>query len=168
MWKYCLFLLFPILILGIFIVPSQIFASWVVDLNPPIVTMQAPVTGRDCYTTNGWTSTNFTFHATDNLSGIVWIKAQVTPPGNTTTQTLTPTFPTSYDWITTLPSVGMSDNSYYNLVLTALDGAGNSSSPYNAIINFRYQTSAPCGVPWIQTIGGDVHSNNQINIPAPQ
>lgn len=165
MWKYCLFLLFPILIFGIFIGAKQISASWVVDLAPPTFTPLLPQ--PTCYTTTSWGTKTFTFSAADNLSGIVWIKAQVTPPGNTTTQTLTPTFPTSYNWVTTLPSTGMSDGTY-DLVLTALDGAGNLSAPYIAIDNFTYKTPpGVCGTPWIQTVGGDVHSNNSISIPTP-
>ncbi len=152
-------------------VAKQIHAGWKVDVDPPVVIMQVPSPAivRNCYTDTSWTTLNFTFHVTDNLAGIVWIKADVVGavPANNKIQNLAPPFPTSYDWITTMNSTGMVNNGTYSLVLTAHDGAGNTSSNYTPISNFIYKIGSVCGTPWIQTVGGDVHSNNSISIPTP-
>lgn len=62
----------------------------------------------------------------------------------------------SYPWNSTVGS--------YNFSATAKDTIGNPSSCINPIDTFVI-TATPSHPAWLQTIGGDVHSNTNINLP---
>ncbi len=61
-----------------------------------------------------------------------------------------------------VPSSYFTDGQTYGVSVMATDNAGNVSG-WSASQTFS--TSTSCVAPYLQTQGGDVHSNTQINTP---
>lgn len=140
--KYLLWIL-------IFFFYSNVLASYEVDITPPVCSL-SPAAGS--YPKGPFYSLAITAVDPVPASGVSSISVTgitlPTPTPTSTTDSLTQT----YSW--------NPNSDTYSFTVTATDKAGNTNTSCATPTYTIYDVS-----PWIQTTGGDVHSNTRINLP---
>lgn len=126
-------------------------ADWEVDLTIPGLSVTVPI----CVDSTNWPTP--TYNATElNPSDSGFSSCQYKL--DATTNTLT--YPVDPKTTTCSQSVPVPSLGNHTLVITVTDNAGNVNT---ATRNFEVKNI--CNPPWIQTTGGDVHSNGTITLP---
>lgn len=159
-----------------FFTENMTYADWVIDQNPPTVTEPVVTNNvgisKTCFTipddfpltaksriddqnpTSGITGCKAKLNNGDPYAGSITNISNNTPP-------FTPNSPSTADCTASIPVCNNPDNQN-TIIVTAEDGVGNVSSPASS----DFYCSANCNPgPWIKTTGGDVHTNESINIP---
>lgn len=138
------------------------------NCSAPIIT--SPSFLLSCYTPATWVATPpqpISVVATDESSGVGSVNFLLTELGGQSTSfsaTNTPSGSSNWQYNFNPPPPQMVLGQDYRLEATATDqdDPPNTSTPY-LLGEFSY--SSTCSLPWIQTFGGDVHSNGTINTP---
>lgn len=143
----------------IFFANKTATAEWKVDVNPPVLTPNTPLTG--CKARTDWIRPiNVT--AEDLLSGVGSFEWQlISLPGQTVVLNNTPqaTYVSPY-WKIDIDPATLADGTY-RLQARARDLAGNIN-PFTTIYP-EFSLASSCQGPWFKTINGDVHTNGELN-----
>lgn len=123
-----------------------------------------------CYTPATWVATPpqpIRVTATDDSSGVASVNFLLTELGGQSTSfsaANTPSGSSNWQYNFNPPPPQMVLERKYRLEAQATDNdtPANTSAPF-LLGEFSYSNS--CLLPWIQTVGGDVHSNGTINTP---
>lgn len=138
------------------------------NCSAPIVT--SPSFLLSCYTPATWVATPpqpIRVTATDESTGVASVNFLLTELGGQSTSfsaSNTPAGSSNWQYNFNPPPPQMVLGQDYRLEAQATDQdiPPNTSTPY-LLGEFSY--SLTCSLPWIQTFGGDVHSNGTINTP---
>lgn len=150
-------------------IPQPFTIRTTCDATPPIV--NAPNLNSACYdrTTQpgtGWSLQDIQVFASDDV-GVVGLNFIITNTDtgavNTYPASLSSASATAGYW-SPAPSIPFPGPGQFSIKAVASDAAGNTQT--SGSVNFT--AADPCLSAWIQTIGGDVHSNTKIRMPTDQ
>jgi len=155
--------------------PAQTPTTTITTPGPPDTTnptSSISFTGGSCYTSATWPSP-IVASAADNI-GVTFVDFQLVQNGTPLaieSATFASGTPQAGFWnininpATHVPPFSTTPpNNSYTLSVRSRDGAGNTSG-WQPLPAPSFTYAASCANPWIQTTGGDVHSNKEIITP---